>query len=177
MSSLFFVRGPFAVVRFIVAFIIDSIDGAALMIRAWPHVSKKVFKGVKPAVANCYTASAVVLVSSGFRLVATRFHTKPSSVLGCFAAFIFIPRATVFCSNFFKDATARFRKTVNERILLNDFYIAALAATDPLASITFFTFFVFCKPDYCKAPVLLTKKREVFHTGYYKPVCFGMSMV
>ena len=67
-------RYPLAICRFVVAVVVDALDGAT--IRARPHVCDEVCEG-PPSVADFDAASAIAFVGVGVWVLATLPHRDP----------------------------------------------------------------------------------------------------
>lgn len=75
---LFVVCGPSAVFRCVVAIIVDSIQGSALV--AGPHIGVEIEEAVFPSGANRNSPSAVVPVLRTIRVVAASLHFFPAAI-------------------------------------------------------------------------------------------------
>jgi|SRR5579859_6436577 len=69
---------PFTVFRFVVAFVVNTVERSALRFRS--HIFEEVTE-VKPAFADSYTSAAPVLPSRMIRVEATPLHVAPGVVL------------------------------------------------------------------------------------------------
>lgn len=76
---LFFLSRPTAIARFVITAVLSAINGV-LGSRSFAHVSKKVFKRVKPTLADGNTASAVVVETIVLRAGASANHAVPAFV-------------------------------------------------------------------------------------------------
>lgn len=131
MLSLFFIRCPFAIRRFVVTVIVDAVNRSAFLAGTRPHISKEIFK-LHPACADFYAAAAVVFIRFILWIQATVFHVLPSPVLGSFVSVRF--SATAVCRHHFLTQTAaRICQTICESALLDNFHVTAFALANPRA--------------------------------------------
>jgi hypothetical protein len=77
--GLLFGRGPAAVPGFVVAVIVNAIQGV-LRGRLRSHVGQECLKGVEPAIADLNAAVDVAMRAVGVRVAASSFHGLPSAV-------------------------------------------------------------------------------------------------
>jgi hypothetical protein len=78
--GLLFVCHPFAITRFVMAAIINSINGV-LRRWFWPHVIIEILKGLAPPLAYYDSTAAVVLIVSAIFVVASSQYPAPSPML------------------------------------------------------------------------------------------------
>lgn len=74
---------PFAIIRFVIAFIVDALKGVCAG-RLAPHVGVEILKRFKPTVANCNPATSVPKVGFIFQVITSLLHTNPASVFTAF---------------------------------------------------------------------------------------------
>lgn len=123
---LLLARSPLDIVRFIVAVIVDAIKRESW--RRISHVGVEVFKRLKPSRANSDSAFTVILKGWVLRIIAALFNAAPNTV--CSSESFAVSRRG--CAGQFScKATATFCMAALKQCAVNNFYVAARAATEP----------------------------------------------
>jgi hypothetical protein len=163
ISRLFFAGYPSAIVRFIVAIIVNSVNAVGWT-RARAHVLKKCLERFSPPIANHYTSATIIVKAHATRKMASPSHSNPNSKFR-------VMRLAVYRSSFdskfsFQTATA-FSLSLFKRIRGRDGCIAAYAKAFPSRSVSLF----FCETNYCKPPELAANKRLIL-AGVNFSLCY-----
>lgn len=77
-------RGPAAIARFVVAFIVNSIQ--RMQRRTWPHVGVELREVLAPSWMHRNAASAITRIFGVVRVVTTRFSAFPLTMFACACA-------------------------------------------------------------------------------------------
>ena len=80
VGSLFFGRGPAAVIRLVIAVVVDAVNGQ-FSTRATAHILKKGSERMLPTITDRYSASPVVPPTFVVRIVAALAHGIPDHIL------------------------------------------------------------------------------------------------
>lgn len=93
---------PFAILRFIIAIIVNAFNGISS--RTSPHIVKKSWKGIKPSIAYDYATSSIVFVMIAFQVCTSSDHVIPAPKRSISCPILVHPvlgknAATGFCSS------------------------------------------------------------------------------
>jgi len=161
IMGLFVSCRPSNISRLIVAVIVrKAIKG---MLRCWPfsHICEKVFKVIFfPACANLNSSPAVIFPILRVRVVATGQHRLPVAVFGSFRKSVRQISVSDFVS---AETTTANRYPLAHRFSFNDFFITAVATTEPKCA----TFATLAKFYYVKATKCLTTNINALLRGLF----------
>ena len=130
VSVLFMLRCPAAIVRSVIAIIVNSVN---LVFCAWrhAHVINKHFKRMSPFVTDFNTAPAVILISDAVGVCASIYDGGPGSK---FSGMRFPMSNIAALKKFFIKASTTFGVPGIERRRSKDGFITAVAFTKPIGA-------------------------------------------
>jgi hypothetical protein len=134
VSALLLSRGPATVLRRVIPFIVDAVNG---MRRRWleSHIGQEVVERVQPSTADADAAASVSVVTAGAWVVAPDFHVVPRPVFGrVVAAAMSVSKKVIaigFGSTVAMEATATSRMSRPKSVRANLDCGPALTFADP----------------------------------------------
>lgn len=131
IPRLLSLRGPSAVVRGVVAVVVNAVNGIAARLWARPHVGNEMVVRLKPAVADGDAPAAVMFERSIVRIGAALFHGPPNVELSRDVA---VPCVAMFqvdaCGGFSLKTPARLAAALFQHAQCNRFNDAADASAN-----------------------------------------------
>ena len=127
--GLLYSCSPSTIIRLVISIIINSFH---LMFRrrTLTHVRNEVFKGVSPSIAHCYSASAVVRKSIGFRVVASLLNAAPNVIYFC-ASTIVLRSQTISAHCISVITAATYRIAALKRRAVNNGFVFTNTLAQP----------------------------------------------
>lgn len=130
IPDLLLARRPSAILRAVVAIIVDAINACAR--RAATHVAQEDFERAHPFSANLDAPTAVPCVSVVRRIGTAIFHAVPNRVLARELSVLHGAGYANPAPNLFAQASAACRSTRRERSVEHPFRLTAIAHAEPI---------------------------------------------